>query len=76
MQYFFVASECFMAISNKTILKYIKILNEEQGSESYKKSILIIFFLKYQKCIMILVVEDKYIKKRRRFWRRFLYTIC
>ena len=40
MQYFFVASECFVAISNKTILKYIKILNKEQGSESYKKSML------------------------------------
>ena len=65
-----------MAISNKTILKYIKILNEEQGSESYKKSILIIFFFKYQKYIMTLVVEDKFIKKRLRFWRRFLYTIC
>lgn len=65
-----------MAISNKTILKYIKILNEEKGSESYKKSILIIFFFKYQKYIMTLVVEDKFIKKRLQFWRRFLYTIC
>ncbi len=64
-----------MAISNKTILKYIKILNEEKGSESYKKSILIIFFFKYQKYIMTLVVEDKFIKKRLQFWRRFLYTI-
>ena len=54
----------------------MKILNKEQGSESYKKSILIIFFFKYQKCIMTLVVEDKFIKKRLRFWRRFLYTIC
>ena len=36
----------------------MKILNKEQGSESYKKSILIIFFFKYQKCIMTLVVED------------------
>ena len=65
-----------MAISNKTILKYIKILNEEKGSESYKKSILITFFFKYQKYIMTLVVEDKFIKKRLQFWRRFLYTIC
>ena len=64
-----------MAISNKTILKYIKILNEEQGSESYKKSILIIFFLSIRS-IMTLVVEDKFIKKRLRFWRRCLYTIC